>query len=75
MKHYNFTAQIEKDLETGMYIGKVPNLPGAHTQAKTLDKLNENLKEVIELCLENMTKKEISKLQQFVGFQKLSVAV
>ncbi len=75
MKHYNFTAQIEKDLETGMYIGKVPNLPGAHTQAKTLDKLNENLKEVIELCLENMTKKEISKLPQFVGFQQLSVAV
>ena len=75
MKHYNFTAQIEKDLETGMYIGIVPNLPGAHTQAKTLDKLQENLKEVIELCLENMTKKEINALPKFIGFQQLSVAV
>ena len=46
-----FTAHIEQDDETGLYIGIVPNLPGAHTQSETLDELHKNLKEVIELCL------------------------
>ena len=30
----------------------MPGIPGAHTQAATLDELNRNLKEVLELCLE-----------------------
>ncbi|MEQ9098668.1 MAG: type II toxin-antitoxin system HicB family antitoxin [Imperialibacter sp.] len=53
--NYQFTAQIEKDKETGLYVGIVPNLPGAHTQAATLDELQTNLKEVVELCLEEST--------------------
>lgn len=47
-----FTAVIERDLESGMLIGIVPGLPGAHTQAKTLDELNARLKEVVALCVE-----------------------
>ncbi len=47
-----FTAYIEFDPETKLYVGIVPGLPGAHTQGATLDELQENLKEVIELCLE-----------------------
>lgn len=31
---FTFTAQIEKDAETGLYLGYIPNLPGAHTQAE-----------------------------------------
>lgn len=58
MKNYQFTAQIERDKETGLYIGMVPNLPGAHTQAVTLDELQRNLKEVIELCFEEPTPEE-----------------
>ncbi|MCH6201110.1 type II toxin-antitoxin system HicB family antitoxin [Aquiflexum sp. LQ15W] len=64
MKSYQFTEQIEKDKESDLYIGIVPNLPGAHTQAKTLDELQVNLKEVIELCLEEMTAEEIQKVFQ-----------
>ncbi len=60
--NYQFTAQIEKDKETGLYIGIVPNLPGAHTQAATLDELQKNLKEVIELCLEELDPDEINDL-------------
>jgi predicted RNase H-like HicB family nuclease len=55
MQHYTFTAQIERDIETGVYVGRVPALPGAHTQAKSLDELQANLREVIELCLEELT--------------------
>ena len=47
-----FTAYIEWDPETSLYVGIVPGLPGAHTQAATLDELRENLKEVVELVLE-----------------------
>ena len=46
------TTYIEKDLETGLYVATVPGIPGAHTQAETLDELQKDLLEVIELCLE-----------------------
>jgi predicted RNase H-like HicB family nuclease len=62
MKYYNFSAQIERDTETGLYVGIVPNLPGAFTQASSLDQLQENLEEVIELCLDNITEIEILSL-------------
>ena len=73
--HYNFTAQIEKDKETGLYIGTVPNLPGAYTQAASLDELQLNLKEVIELCLEELSPEELNDLSEFIGFQQITVAV
>ena len=47
-----YTAVIERCSDTGMYVGYVPGFPGAHSQAETLDELNANLKEVIELLLE-----------------------
>ncbi len=48
-----YTAIIEKCPDTNLYIGYVPGFPGAHTQAETLDELNSNLKEVIEMLLED----------------------
>jgi predicted RNase H-like HicB family nuclease len=51
---FKITGYIEKDPETGLYVGIVPAIPGAHTQAETLDELQKNLKEVVELCLEEM---------------------
>ncbi len=75
MKTYQFTAQIEKDKETGLYVGLVPNLPGAYTQAATLDELQTNLKEVIELCLEELSPEELSDLSEFIGFQQITIAV
>lgn len=72
MQH-TFTAQIERDIESGLYVGSVPALPGAHTQAKTLDELQANLKEVIELCLEELTEEELAGLPEFVGLQQIMV--
>ena len=48
-----YTAVVERCSDTGFYVGYVPGLPGAHTQAESLDELNKNLKEVIELVLED----------------------
>jgi predicted RNase H-like HicB family nuclease len=75
MKTSTVTAYIEKDSETGYFVGIVPDIPGAHTQAETLDELNRNLKEVIELCFEEMTPEELKDLPQFVGIQNIEVAV
>ncbi len=68
------TAYIEKDLETGLYVAIVPGIPGAHTQAETLDELQDNLKEVLDLCLEEMEPETKQHLPQFVGIQQVEVS-
>jgi len=40
---------IEKCLDTNMYVGYVPNIKGAHSQATTLKELHKNMKDVIKL--------------------------
>jgi len=54
MPQQTFTAVIEFDSESGMYIESVPQLSGAFTQGSTLDELRKNLIEVVELVLEEM---------------------
>jgi len=46
-----FGVVVEKD-EDGYYVASVPELPGCHTQAKTLDEVMKRIKEAIEACLE-----------------------
>jgi predicted RNase H-like HicB family nuclease len=72
---YNFTAEIIRDNEIGQYIGIVPGLQGAHTQASTLDELYSNLQDVIKLCLNEMSEEEKLELPHFIGTQNISVAV
>ena len=48
------TSYVEMDPETGKYVAIVPSIPGAHTQADSLDELQKNLKEVVQLCLQEM---------------------
>jgi len=69
-----FSAYVEWDPETKLYVGTVPGIPGAHTQAASLDELRSNLKEVLELCMEEF-KGSVSDLPQFVGLQQIEVAV
>ena len=63
----NITSYIERDVETGMYVGIVPGIPGAHTQAENLDELQLNLKEVVELCLEEMDEESRALIPGFIG--------
>ncbi|MCL2163580.1 MAG: type II toxin-antitoxin system HicB family antitoxin [Oscillospiraceae bacterium] len=60
----NYTAYTEKDLESEMFIGTVPGLPGAHTCAASIDELHIKLREVITLCLEEMSAEEIKGLPE-----------
>jgi predicted RNase H-like HicB family nuclease len=64
-----FYVLIEKD-EDGIFIGEVLQLHGCYTQGKTLDELMNNIREVIELCLEE---EQPAVLPEFIGVQKITV--
>jgi predicted RNase H-like HicB family nuclease len=66
-----FTAIVERDTETNLYVGYVPGFPGAHSQAETLDELQSNLREVIEMLLED---ENLVFETEFVGTQQIMVA-
>jgi predicted RNase H-like HicB family nuclease len=69
-----FTVIIEQD-EDGIYIASVPELPGCHTQAETLDELNRRIKEAIELYLEIEAEAGDEKHLDFIGIQKVKVEI
>ena len=66
-----FSVIIEKD-QDGYFIGMVPELPGCHTQAKSLDTLQGRLKEAILLYLEAET--GIPEKLEFIGIQQIEVS-
>ncbi len=66
-----FTAVIERDSDTGLYVGWVPGFAGAHSQGETLDELQVNLQEVIEMLLEEGDPRLES---VFIGTQTVEVA-
>jgi len=65
-----YTAVVERCPETDVYVGYVPGFPGAHTQAETLDELQRNLRQVIEMLLEDG---EPDLEAQFIGTQTVVI--
>lgn len=65
-----YSAVIERDPQTGLFVGFVPGFPGAHSQGATLDELNHNLQEVIAMLLEDGDPQLES---EFVGVQNVAV--
>lgn len=66
-----FDVVIERDSE-GFLVASVPQLPGCHTQAPSLDELMSRIQEAVELCLE--VEDVPSKPLEFVGIQRITVA-
>ena len=66
-----FTAVVERCPDTGLFVGYVPGFPGAHTQAETLDELQANLREVVEMLMEDGEPKLEA---EFVGTQTVMVS-
>jgi predicted RNase H-like HicB family nuclease len=69
MRTFDFV--VERDPETGILVGYVPGWPGAHTQGADLEELHRNLREVIEMLLEDGDPEFES---EFVGVQQIQVA-
>lgn len=66
-----FTAVVERDQATGLFVGHIPGWPGAHTQGESLDELHANLREVVDMLLEDG---DPVLETEFVGTQTLDVA-
>jgi predicted RNase H-like HicB family nuclease len=66
-----FTAVVEKCPETGLFVGYVPGFPGAHSEGETLEELSRNLREVVEMLLEDG---EPRLEAEFIGTQNIVVA-
>jgi predicted RNase H-like HicB family nuclease len=64
-----YTAVVERDPDTGFFVGYVPGFAGAHSQGETLDELNRNLHEVVAMLLEDGEPKLDA---EFVGIQTIS---
>jgi predicted RNase H-like HicB family nuclease len=66
-----FDVIFERD-EEGLYIASVPQLPGCHTQARSLDEVTQRIREAIELCLEAERAPEQN--LAFIGIQRVTIA-
>ena len=66
-----YSVVVERDPETGLYIGPVPGSPGAHSQGTSLDELQHHLEKVIRMLLEDG---EPQFLSEFVGVHTVKVA-
>ena len=71
MKKFSFTVLIEQD-EDGVYVAKVPQLRGCHTQGKSVEQVLKRIHEAIELCLE--VEKDEYIPSKFIGVQQIEVA-
>lgn len=69
MKKLHFPVMIEID-EDGYFIVSCPMFKGCHSYGKTIDEALENIKEVIEMCLEEQ---ELEPVNKFVGFRELEI--
>jgi predicted RNase H-like HicB family nuclease len=72
-KSLNYTVLIEQD-EDGIYIAKVPDIPGCYTQGKTVEQAMERIREAIQVCLEAEELEDIMPLK-FIGIQQVEVKV
>ena len=66
-----FNIVVERDPDTGLYVGYVPGWPGAHTQGADVDEVQKNLQEVVAMLLEDG---EPNLESEFVGVRKIQVA-
>jgi predicted RNase H-like HicB family nuclease len=66
-----YTAVVERCPDTGLYIGYIPGFSGAHSQGATLDELNENLREVLVMLLEDG---EPQLEAEFLGTQTVTIS-
>ena len=65
-----FTAVVERDPETNLFVGYIPGFTGAHSQGGTLDELQKNLREVVSMLMEDGEPKLET---EFVGTQAISI--
>ena len=69
MEKLHLPIIVEMD-EDGYYIVSCPQFKGCHSYGETIDEAMENIKEVIDMCLEET---DVNELNDFIGFRELDV--
>ncbi|MCU4137735.1 MAG: Antitoxin component HicB of the HicAB toxin-antitoxin system [Thermodesulfobacteria bacterium] len=69
MQKFHFPIIVEMD-EDGYYIVSCPIFKGCHTYGETIEEALENIKEVIEMCLEETN---IEELNKFIGYREIEI--
>ncbi|MGA9381217.1 MAG: type II toxin-antitoxin system HicB family antitoxin [Phormidium sp.] len=64
MKNREFYVVIERD-EDGIYIGEFTQLKACFSQGETIDELMQNIREVIEMCLEELEEESTNERNSF----------
>ena len=71
MKKYHFPVVVEID-EDGKYIVSCPIFKACHADGATIDDALDNLREVIEMCLEEQSAEN---LNQFIGVREIEITM
>ena len=71
LKSIHLPIMVETD-EDGIYIVSCPIFKGCNSYGKTIDEAIENIKEVIEICMEE---EKPSNLNRFIGFREIEVSI
>ena len=69
IQKFHFPIIVEMD-EDGYYIVSCPIFKGCHTYGETIEEALENIKEVIEMCLEETN---IEELNKFIGYREIEI--
>jgi predicted RNase H-like HicB family nuclease len=64
---------VEQD-EDNFYIVSCPVFKGCHSYGSTIDEALSNIKEVIDMCIEE-EKEQDSEINRFVGFREMQVPI
>jgi predicted RNase H-like HicB family nuclease len=64
---------IEQD-EDNFYIVSCPVFKGCHSYGSTIDEALANIKEVIDICIEE-EKEKASEINRFIGFREMQVQI
>ncbi|MEI6579878.1 MAG: type II toxin-antitoxin system HicB family antitoxin [Eubacteriales bacterium] len=70
----NLPILIEQD-EDDVYIVSCPIFKGCHSFGKTIDEALDNIREVIDICIEEEGEKGLTGINRFVGFREMEVFV
>ena len=71
MKTYHFPVVVEID-EDGIYIVSCPMFKGCHAAGTTIDDALIDLREVIEMCVEEQATEN---LNQFIGVREMEITI
>ena len=67
----HFPIVIEQD-EDSVFIASCPTFSGCHSYGKTIGEAMANIREVVEMCLEEQ---DVEPVNQFVGLRELELEV